>query len=237
MMQFANQKVLITGGATGIGEGIAKYLIDKGAHVTVCGRREEALKAFKASYPMANTIQIDVSKAADRKKLIEAAGCNILINNAGIQKSIDLKKDEFDGSEIDINFTAVVHLCMLFGKYVETHKVENAAIINVSSGLSFVQKVTVPVYCATKAALHSFTLSLRHQYRDFIKVIELCPPAIDTDLQGPGLHKFGCSVSDFINGTLPRIEKGELEVGFGMSEAARNMGPEELKEFFDKFNQ
>ena len=85
--------------------------------------------------------------------------------------------------------------------------------------------------------MHSFTKSLRYQYKDFIKVIELAPPAVDTDLQAPGLHTFGVKVDNFVNGTMPRIEQGELEVGYQMSDKARTANPEQLQMIFDQLNQ
>src|SRR5205085_11261849 len=119
---------------------------------------------------------------------------NVLVNNAGIQRRVDLGVSDEDwavtAEEIRINVDAPIHLTRLFSG--ELSKRGNAVIINVTSGLSFVPLANVPVYSATKAALHSFTLSTRWQLRDKgIETIEIIPPAVDTDLQAPGLHTFG----------------------------------------------
>eukprot|EP00835_Amoeboradix_gromovi_P002500 NODE_143_length_17796_cov_0.252020.p8 type:complete len:237 gc:universal NODE_143_length_17796_cov_0.252020:9204-8494(-) len=236
-MQFANQKVLVTGGASGIGEGIVQYILSKGAEVVICGRRQDVLDVAKSKYPSIKTLKCDVSSKKERIKLIQDTNVNILVNNAGIQKEIDLFNDQVELIEIDINLTAVIDLCCIFAKHSMSNGTKNAAIINVTSGLSFVPKSNVPVYCASKAALHSFTLSLRHQLMNKIKVIELIPPAVDTDLGGPGKHTFGVKVSDFIQSTMPRIENGELEVGYQMSEMARLASRQELDNLFVRLHE
>jgi uncharacterized oxidoreductase len=95
----------------------------------------------------------------------------------------------------------------------------------------------VPVYCATKAAFHSFTLSLRHQLRDTaIEVIEIVPPAVDTDLGGPGLHTFGVNVDEFADAVMARVAAGETEVAYGFAEQARRASRDELDEMFARMN-
>jgi NAD(P)-dependent dehydrogenase (short-subunit alcohol dehydrogenase family) len=90
-----------------------------------------------------------------------------------------------------------------------------------------------PIYCATKAALHSFTLSLRHQLRSTsIEVIEIVPPAVNTDLGGAGLHTFGRDVNEFADAVIRAIEAGETEVGFGYSEGSRRASRDELDAIF-----
>ena len=99
LMQFAHQSVLVTGGGSGIGLGLVAYLVKQGADVTICGRRQQVLDDAKKKFPTIKTIQSDVGKAEDRAKLLDIAKVNILINNAGIQKEIDLIKDPFDASD------------------------------------------------------------------------------------------------------------------------------------------
>ena len=104
--------------------------------------------------------------------------------------------------------------------------------MSVTSGLSFSPLAAVPVYSATKAAFHSFTLSLRHQLGlDPHQVVEIAPPAVDTDLGGPGLHTFGVNVDEFADSVMKRVEAGELEVGFGFSESARLASRQQLDVF------
>jgi uncharacterized oxidoreductase len=96
----------------------------------------------------------------------------------------------------------------------------------------------MPVYCATKAALRSFTLSLRHQLSNTpIQVIELIPPAVNTDLGGVGLHTFGVPVDEFADAVMKRLESGEMEIAYGFSEKASRASREELDAIFREINQ
>ncbi len=167
---------------------------------------------------------------------------NILVNNAGIQRFVDLQKvpveEEWSklGEELEINLDAPIHLSMLFVPHLL--KQQNPAIINVTSGLSFFPFAKVPVYSATKAALHSFTLSLRFQLANTnVRVVEIVPPAVDTDLNAPGLHKFGVNVDEFADGVWTRLRNGELEIGYGMAEKVRNSSRQELDETFALVNK
>ena len=172
-MKIQGNTVLITGGATGIGFALAESFIHAGNTVIICGRREDKLKEAKKKLPQIYPRACDLTKEKERESLFNWAkenfkDINILINNAGIQTMIDLKK----GAQEPVN-----------GKNEIETKRKEAAIINVSSGLAFVPIAAMPVYCATKAAIHSFTVSLRYQLRDTpIKVFELVPPAVDTEL-------------------------------------------------------
>jgi uncharacterized oxidoreductase len=163
---------------------------------------------------------------------------NVLVNNAGIQRRVDLAKPEdweATRSEIAINLEAPIHLSELFQKHFISK--ERAAIVNVTSGLSFMPLANVPVYCATKAALHSFTLSLRWQLRDTkTEVIEIIPPAVDTDLQAPGLHTFGENVDDFADHVFLELEKGESEIAYGTALAASKASREELDDIYERMN-
>jgi uncharacterized oxidoreductase len=189
-MRTTGNTVLITGGATGIGFALAEGLVKKGNQVLICGRREDKLSEAKSKLPGLHTLKCDVSKAEDRECLLhwaikKSGGLNILVNNAGIQKEIDFKKGTADLSngedEIEINLQAPIQLSALFIPHLMRQK--EAAVINISSGLAFVPIAIMPVYCATKAALHSFSLSLRYQLRDTsIKIFEIIAPTTDTDL-------------------------------------------------------
>jgi uncharacterized oxidoreductase len=112
-----------------------------------------------------------------------------------------------------------------------------AAIVNVTSGLSFAPLANVPVYCATKAALHSFTLSTRWQLRETaIEVIEVIPPAVDTDLQAPGLHTFGVNVDEFADHVFAQLEAGKTEIAYGTAEMSRSASREQLDQIFERMN-
>jgi uncharacterized oxidoreductase len=190
IMKIKDNTILITGGATGIGFSLAQALVNAGNKVIICGRRESKLKEAKDRLPQIQVRVCDMSKEKERESLfkwVEAnfKDLNVLINNAGIQRMVNLKKgtkDLFSGEdEIETNLMAPIHLSAYFIPLLLKKK--EAAIINVSSGLGFVPIASMPVYCATKAAVHSFTVSLRYQLRDTsIKVFEIVPPAVDTEL-------------------------------------------------------
>ncbi len=189
-MNITGNTVLITGGGTGIGFCIAEEFVKSGSEVIICGRREEKLKEAKAKLPKIHTTVCDVSNPKDREKLFnwvtsDFKGINILVNNAGVQRMIDFKKGIGElakhENEVDINLTATIHLSAYF---IPTFMTRNeSAIVNVSSGLGFMPLVVMPIYCATKAAMHSFSVSLRHQLKDTtVKVFEIIPPTVDTEL-------------------------------------------------------
>jgi len=197
-MKTKGNTILITGGATGIGFALAETLVNAGNRVIICGRREGKLEEARDKLPQITIRVCDVSDGKNRKSLFNWVednfdDLNVLINNAGIQRVVDLKKgtpDPFAGeNEIETNLVAPIYLSAYFIPLLIKKK--EAAIINVSSGLGFVPIASMPVYCATKAAIHSFTQSLRHQLRDTsIKIFEIIPPMVDTEL-GKGATEDG----------------------------------------------
>jgi len=189
-MELRKNTIFITGGASGIGLALAKEFLNYENTVIICGRNIEKLEFAKKQYPDIYTIRCDVSNMNEVRQAMEKidtefGSLNVLVNNAGIQHRFDFYED--DGAiekldeEIDINFRAVVHLTKLFLPILE--KAPEAAIINVSSFLGIVPKRSAPGYCATKAALHAFSKSLRYQLEDTsIKVFEIITPLVDTDM-------------------------------------------------------
>lgn len=152
---------------------------------------------------------------------------NVLVNNAGIQNWIDIYDNDFYQKaleEIATNVLAPVHLTSLFANLKSLN-----TIINVTSGLAFVQISKVPVYCATKAFFHSFTKSLRYllQLKN-IEVIEMIPPALNTDLGGKGLHDGQPEVSDFVNAAFQQMKEVKTELTFGFSEVMAKATPEAI---------
>jgi uncharacterized oxidoreductase len=164
---------------------------------------------------------------------------NVLVNNAGIQRRFELATNEDwerTKEEIAVNLEAPVQLCALLIPHLIRQP--HAAIINVTSGLAFAPMATAPVYCATKAALHSFTLSLRQQLSSSsIEVVEIVPPAVNTDLGGVGLHTLGTPVAEFVDAIMPRIAAGEREVAYGFAERASRASRAELDEIFARINR
>jgi len=240
-MNLSGNKILITGGASGIGLALAERFIAENNQVIVCGRRESALKEAKSKLPSIITKQCDLSDEAGIEELFswiskEHPDLNVLINNAGIQNWMLISDNNFSKKakdEITINIIAPVHLCSLF-----TDLKSLTTIINVTSGLAFSPLTKVPVYCATKAFLRSFTLSLRYLLKPKnIEVIELIPPALNTDLGGKGIHDFAPPVSGFIESAFEQLKEGKTEITYQFSENMIKAGPEELKQAFARMNQ
>jgi uncharacterized oxidoreductase len=224
-MELGNNSVLVTGGATGIGLAIATRFLAAGSRVIVCGRRESALRAAAAAHAGLVTRVCDVGRADERAALVEWAtgafpALNVLVNNAGVQRRVRLAAPEpwpETRQEIAINLDAPVHLSLLLLPQLAARP--HAAIVNVTSGLAFVPLTIAPVYCATKAALHSFTLSLRHQLAGgTVRVVEIIPPAVNTDLGGPGLHTMGAPLEAFADDVMARLAAGEPEIAYGTAE-------------------
>jgi uncharacterized oxidoreductase len=236
--------ILVTGGGSGIGLALAKRFATRGNRVIISGRRAEALEAAKRENPGFETLQGDVSNEAGRIALVEAArtrfpDLNVLVNNAGIQNRPAPLLQPQDWSahkaELATNLDAPLHLTMLLLSHLA--KAPFGAVVNVTSGLAFAPFAIMPTYCLTKAALHSFTLSLRHQLKETaIDVVEIVPPAVNTDLGGPGLHTFGVNVDAFADSIFARLEKGEAEIGYETSEARRLASRQELDAYFAQMN-
>ena len=222
-MDVRGNTILITGGSNGIGLALAERFLRKDNNVIICGRREEKLKAARERFPGLHIRPCDVADEAQRIALRDWAvkefpGLNVLVNNAGIQQRIDLKDQNPDWAdyklELAINLEAPLHLSKLFLPHLL--KQPRPVIINVSSGLAFMPPVWAPVYGAAKAGLHSFTFGLRRQLAEAgLTVIEIIPPAVNTDLGGPGQHTFGAPVDEFADEVFRGLENGQAEVGFG----------------------
>ncbi|MFD0696665.1 SDR family oxidoreductase [Paenibacillus sp. GCM10027628] len=235
-MKITENTILITGGSSGIGFAFAERFLKSGNKVIVCGRNEEKLLEVQLKYPELLIRVCDVADESERIALFEWTTrefpeLNVLVNNAGIQQRTNLLKSKEDWSyhrqEIAANLEAPLHLAMLFLPHLAEKS--NAAIINVSSGLAFTPMAAAPIYSATKAALHSFTVSLRHQLSNTgIEVIEVAPPAVNTDLGGKGLHTFGVPLNEFADGVFQGLENGLQEIGYGSSEKGLRMSRDEI---------
>jgi len=239
-MRLSNNKILITGGASGIGLGLTERFISEGNSVIVCGRREDVLNEAAAKFPGLITKVCDLAVEAERVELYNWVtenhpDTNVLVNNAGMQNWMNITDDNFFDraqTEITTNIAAPVHLTGLFAGLKSL-----TTIINVTSGLAFVPFTKVPVYSATKAFFHSFTLSARHLLKaKNIEVIELIPPALNTDLGGKGLHDFAQPVSEFIDSVFAQLAEGKTEIGFGFGAIIANAGPEEVLSAFNRLN-
>ena len=189
-MQLTRNTVLVTGGGTGIGLGLAESLYRLGNHVVIAGRRIEPLQATASANPGIEYVQLDQSDPDDIARVAadltdRYPDINVVLNNAGIQLVEDLTAGDVAAAEsmVAVNLLGPIRLTTALLPTLMAQP--RAAIVNVTSGLGFVPNHINPTYSATKAALHSFTQSLRFQLRDnAIQVIEIIPPHVQTGLQG-----------------------------------------------------
>jgi uncharacterized oxidoreductase len=234
-MKLQNRTVLITGGTSGIGLELAKQLLERGNTVIVTGRDQEKLDAAKRELPGIRTFKSDVSDPEAITTLHDSVvaqfpALDTLINNAGIMRNLNLNRtrDLQDVTrEIDINLSGPVRMVQQFLPHLKARK--GALIINVSSGLAFIPMPISPIYCATKAAIHSFTQSLRVRLEGTsVTVIELAPPGVETPLfRGEFSEELkgqkGMDVKVLTSKAIAGIEAGKLEIRPGLSNVLKTM--------------
>ncbi len=234
-MKLTQRTILITGGTSGIGLGLATQLIQRGNTVIVTGRDEEKLDAAKRTLPAVQIFKSDVSDPAAIMALHDSVlsqfpSLDTLINNAGIMRNLklDQPRDLNDVTrEIEINLCGPVRMIQQFLPHLKTRK--NALVVNSSSGLAFIPFPAAPVYCATKAAIHSFTQSLRVELEDTgITVVELAPPGVETPLfRGEFAEEMkgqkAMDVNVLVKHAIAGIEAGKLEIRPGLSNVLKIM--------------
>lgn len=230
---------LVTGGAGGIGKAISQYLIRQGKSVLIAGRTESKLKDTSegigaTGYYVLDTGDTQSISAFVRKITNEHPELDCVVNNAGVQRPLDIVKDldflEKADEEIHINIQGPMHLTMHLLPHLQ--KQRNAAIVNISSVLGFVPfSVINPVYNGTKAWLHFWTMNLRSQLSQsdttsHIKVIEIAPPTVGTDLHrersNPDDNKkenneAALTVDEFMKVIIPKLENGDDMIAAGMA--------------------
>ncbi|MCW4461079.1 SDR family oxidoreductase [Sphingomonas sp. BT-65] len=214
-MKRTGNTILITGGGSGIGEALAHRFHDAGNTVIIAGRRRDALEAAIAGRANMHAMTLDIESTeaieAFAKELIEAhPALNVVVNNAGIMRYEDIgtRRDLSDAeATITTNLLGPIRLNNALVDHLKRQA--DAAIVNVTSGLAFVPLVAAATYSATKAAIHSYTISLRDALAGQVEVIELAPPAVQTDLtpgqrERPGyqpLEEFADEVLALFGGT------------------------------------
>jgi len=225
-MKLTNRTILITGGSTGIGLAFALKFVELGNEVIVTGRRQVVLDQVKAKHPKLHTIQSDVADPAQIAALASSIKADfpkldVLLNNAGISRYKNLSVPAPDladlMTEMNINVGGVVRMTSAF---IDLLKVNKGTLINVSSALAYVPLPCLPIYCATKAAIHSYTQSLRFQLEDIeVEVIELMPPAVRTemtaDLPDEGLTLI--TTDKLVELSIASLKRGAVEVRPGQS--------------------
>ena len=216
-MRLSKNKILITGATSGIGKALAQKFLELDNVIIAVGRNEKRLEELAASDKRIIPFQCDISKQEELDALSlfienEHGDLNILINNAGIQYNYNfldghqlLYKAEH---EINVNFLAPIKLIVLLLPILQAN--DNAAIVNVSSGLAIVPKAQAPVYCGTKAGIHIFSKALRYQM-DAVKVFEIIPPIVDTKMtEGRGKGKI--SPQRLVDEFIRAFKKNRYEV-------------------------
>jgi uncharacterized oxidoreductase len=225
-MKLTNRTILITGGSAGIGLAFALKFLELGNRVLVTGRRQAVLDDVKAKHPALHAIRSDVADPAQVAALAESIKrdfpeLDVLVNNAGISRYKNLSVPASDladlMTEVNVNVGGVIRMTSAF---IDLLKGNRGTLINVSSALAYVPLPCLPIYCATKAAIHSYTQSLRFQLEDTgMEVIELMPPAVRTemtaDLPDEGLSLI--TTDKLVTLSIASLKRGALEVRPGQS--------------------
>ncbi|PZT96199.1 MAG: oxidoreductase [Brevundimonas sp.] len=221
-MNITGNTILITGGGSGIGRALAEALHARGNQVVITGRRESALKAVVEANPGMAWAALDVAdpaaiRAFAAQVVRDHPALNVVINNAGIMLAEDLKAEPFDldvvEATITTNLLGPIRLTTALLPHLRAQTA--STVITVSSGLAFVPLVATPTYNASKAAIHSWTQSLRRQLADTsVEVLELAPPAVATDLMpGHAENPQSMPLADFTSEVIGLIERGETPRG------------------------
>ncbi len=211
--------VLITGGSSGIGFEMAKQMVAQKSCVIICSRSQEKLDIAKQKEPRLITFQCDLTLNKDRKSLFQFISgqhgdLNMLMNNAGIanryflEKTTDLEK--LITKEWQINYLAPILLTKLFLPLLQNNQ---GSVVNVTSGLVYVPLSIQPNYCATKAALHSMTQSMRLQFEELgIKVQEIFYPAVNTPFMEGQAPDHAIEPDDAVTRALKKLNRGHNEI-------------------------
>ena len=217
--------IFITGGADGIGRGLAEAFHQLGNQVIIASRRESALKAVCDANPGMRYYMLDVAdpaqiRAVTQRAIADFPKLNCVIANAGVQRLYSfageqMPDDHLIEEEIDINLLGLIRTTTAFLPHLRTR--ERATVVHLSSGLAYVPLAMCAVYCSTKAAVHSFTMSMRHQYRNTaVKFVELIPPRVDTTLGGgSGNSPQSMKLGDFVAEAMSGLAGGADEIPVG----------------------
>jgi len=226
-MKLTGRTILITGGSAGIGLAFALEFLKLGSEVIVTGRRQDVLDEVRAKHPNLHTVQSDVADPAQIEALAARVKADfpkldVLMNNAGISLYKNLKAPAADlaglTTEMNINVGGVIRTTSAFIDVLTANK---GTLINTSSALAFVPLPCIPIYCATKAAIHSYTQSLRFQLEETgVEVIEIMPPAVKTDMtadlpEGDGLTLI--TTDKLVKQSFASLKAGTLEIHPGQA--------------------
>jgi uncharacterized oxidoreductase len=225
-MELTGHTILITGGSAGIGLAFALKFLELGNEVIVTGRRQAKLDEVKALHPRLHTVQSDVSDPAAVAALTAEIKrrfpkLDMLMNNAGVFVMRNLTAPASDPaeltSEVETNISGMIRMTSALVDLLATNK---GTIINVSSALAFVPLTAAPIYSATKAAIHSYTNSLRFQLHDLgVRVVELIPPLVKTEMVAamPDGDFKVITTDELVSTTIKALKGRALEIRVGLS--------------------
>ena len=245
-MKLTGNTILITGGGSGIGRGLAEALHQRRNQVIIAGRRKDRLMEVAKANPGMAWVELDIEDPANvsavaKKLTADYPKLNVLINNAGIMNIDDLSSAVDERLLVSTLTTNLMGPIRMTGALIEHLKRQPyAAVINTSSVLGFVPMAIAAVYSSTKAAMHSYTLSLRYKLKDTpVKVLEIAPPWVQTDLLGSNNEPRAMPLADFIEETMRVLGTDTDEVLVERAKPMRNnAGPNEaafVTEFNDMF--
>jgi uncharacterized oxidoreductase len=239
-MNITGNTILITGGGSGIGRGLAEALHAQGNHVIIAGRRKAALEETAAANPGMKFLTLDLESSATIREfagrvISDFPTLNVLINNAGIMRAEDLlaQQDDLADAEAIVTTNLLGPIRLTAALLPLLRRQSHSTIMNVSSGLAFVPLAFTPTYSATKAAIHSYTLSLRYQLKGTAtEVLEIIPPYVQTDLMDGAEDPRAMPLKDYIAQTveLLRTQPTSAEI------CVKNVHPQRFADKSGKFD-
>ena len=249
-MKPTGNTILITGGGSGIGRGLAEAFQKLGNKVIIAGRRKQVLDETTAANPGISSIQLNIEDPADiRKGAAQLAKdyptLNVVIHNAGIMRPENLlAQPETTDAEAIITTNLLGPIRLTAALLPQLQKQPHATIMTVSSGLAFIPMAITPTYCATKAAIHSWSQSLRYQLKSTnVEVVELAPPYVQTELMGSAqaADPRAMPLNDYLNEVIEIIKTQPNTTEILVERVkplrfAEHSGTEKYAAFFKQFN-
>jgi uncharacterized oxidoreductase len=243
-MNLKGNTIFITGGGSGIGKALAEALHKLGNKVIISGRRRGRLAQTIEANPGMDSIELDVSDPESiwrvaQELIAKYPALNVLINNAGIMEIDDastLIDDDLISRTITTNLMGPIRLTGALVEHLK--KQESATILIVSSVLGFTPMAMTAVYSSTKAALHSYSQSLRFKLRHTpVRVLEIIPPWVRTELLNSSEEPRAMALGEFLQGTIDALATDADEILVPQAKFLRDQqGPQEAT-FVISFNE